>query len=220
MTYIKICGLTNRDDALVAAEAGADYLGFIFYEKSPRAVTQDDVKAISDALPPGVQTVGVFINESAERIASIRQQTRLTFIQLHGDESPEMVRSIRGAYKAIRPESVEQVKGITAAYTGVDGLTARLDSPELLIDTYHPELKGGTGQQMSRAIALEAQKYTRRLMLAGGLTPDTVAEVIRAVQPWAVDVSSGVEATPGKKDHGKVRAFIQAVRETDRAVER
>lgn len=216
MTYVKICGLTNLEDALVAAEAGADFLGFIFYVQSPRAVTPEQVKQITAGLPPYVQTVGVFINESIERITQIRQQTALAYIQLHGDEPPEMVRAIRGAYKAIRPANADQVRDIAAAYTGVEGLTVRLDSPELLIDTYHPELKGGTGQQMSRDIALQAQKHTRRLMLAGGLTPENVAEVVREVRPWAVDVSSGVEAVPGKKDHGKVRAFIQAVRETDR----
>ncbi len=219
MTYIKICGLTNIADALAAYEAGADYLGFIFFSESPRAVTAQDIEQIAAQLPADVQSVGVFVNEQVETIYDVRKRGNLKLIQLHGKESTLTVRAVGGSYKAIRPANVEELHTLMNVYGSAQTDSAQPDGvPDLLIDTYHPALHGGTGQQVSRNLALAAQEYGRQLMLAGGLQPDNVAEIVKAVRPWAIDVSSGVEAAPGKKDHGKLKAFIQAVREADHAL--
>lgn len=220
MTYIKICGLTNLTDALAAHEAGADYLGFICFSESQRAITAEGIQQITEQLPADVQSVGVFVNEPLHTIYDVRKRSRLKLVQLHGKESPLTVRAVGRAYKAIRPATVEELQTLMKVYGSDWTINVHPDGvPDLLIDTYHPTLHGGTGQQVNHDLALAAQKYGRRLMLAGGLQPDNVAEIVKAIRPWAVDVSSGIEATPGKKDHGKLKAFIQAVREADHALQ-
>jgi phosphoribosylanthranilate isomerase len=209
MTQVKICGLTNFEDAFVAAAVGADLLGFIFYEPSPRYVAPDVVGEIVARLkqqldsPP--QFVGVFVNAARATIEKIMRECGLNFAQLHGDESPAFMAHFAGrAFKAVNPSSLRDAQEAVQQFI--------LHPPDfILLDAYHPTLRGGTGHtadwQMAQTVA-----QAHQLLLAGGLTPDNVAEAIRRVQPWGVDVSSGIEATKGQKDHAKVRAFVTAVR--------
>ncbi len=218
---VKICGITHSADARAAIEAGADYLGFILYPKSPRYIAPEKIRdlrlEIGDSLTrspiPNPQSpalprfVGVFVNESVERIREILALAHLDYAQLHGDEPPALLRQLAGkAFKALRPADAEVARDAAARFApfGLD------DGPQLFIDAYHPAEYGGTGKKADWHVAADlAQRYPR-LMLAGGLTPGNVAQAIRAVRPWAVDVSSGVEASPGRKDHDAVRAFIRA----------
>ncbi|HNS04223.1 MAG TPA: phosphoribosylanthranilate isomerase [Anaerolineae bacterium] len=216
-TRVKICGLTNLDDALVATEAGADLLGFIFYEKSPRNVTPRQVRDIIDQLgvagnrlPSTVHRspllVGVFVNPSLEQVTRTLDYCGLDLAQLHGEEAPELLAALPGrAFKALRPKDAAEA----ASQAGQFARFGPAGGPDLLVDAYHPTLRGGGGQtgDWSLAAGLAAQ---HRLLLAGGLTPDNVAAAIAQVQPWGVDVASGVEATPGRKDHNRVRAFLAA----------
>lgn len=214
---VKICGLTNLDDAVVAAEAGADLLGFIFYEKSPRYVTPTQVRDIVAHLRPASprapftdhrspRLVGVFVNPSLEQVVGTMDYCGLDLAQLHGEETPELLAALSGrAFKALRPrdeaEATEEAERF-ARFGPADG-------PDLLVDAYHPALRGGVGQvgDWQLAAGLAGQ---HRLLLAGGLTPANVAQAIAQVHPWGVDVASGVEAAPGRKDHDRVHAFIAA----------
>lgn len=211
-TRIKICGITNVDDALVAAQAGADLLGFIFYEPSPRYVTPETASAIVQALAARGHRpvcVGVFVNSPPAAVAEVLDFCRLDAAQLHGDEPPEWVSRFQGrAYKALRPRNEAEAETLLARYRPA-GTAARL--PALLLDAYHPSLYGGTGQVADWTMAAHiARRYP--LLLAGSLSPANAAEAVRAVRPWGIDVSSGVEAEKGKKDHDKVRALVRAVR--------
>jgi len=220
MTKVKICGITTLEDALVAAQAGADFLGFIFYEPSPRYVLPRVVGEIVSGVKYQVsgevpKFVGVFVNASLENVEQILGDCRLDAAQLHGDESPEFVNHFQGrAYKALRPQSLQDAEKLTQQYLHpTPSNTAYSHSllPYFLLDAYHPTLYGGTGHVTDWTMAAAiAAKY--RMMLAGSLTPDNVADAIRAVKPWGVDVSSGVEAKKGKKDHEKVKQFINNVR--------
>ncbi len=218
MTQVKICGLTSYEDALAAAKAGADLLGFNFYKKSPRYVTPEQAQAICDQLRNELGAscpllVGLFVNEIVGNISAISSRVGLDAVQLSGDESDVMLKELRGmAYKAIRPADRAQALDDVAYYRPQFPSNVRM--PALLLDAYHPELYGGTGVQANLEIALAVKAEVPRLMLAGGLTADNVAGVISAVQPWGVDVASGVEVedAPGKKDVAKVQAFIQAVK--------
>lgn len=216
MCQVKICGLTNFDDAWAAAQAGADFLGFIFHEPSPRYVSPETAAkivsgvrgAVSSRLP---QFVGVFVNSPLEMVKQILAECGLDMAQLHGDESPEFVNQFKGrAYKALRPQSLEEAELLTTKYLSSAAYTS---TPCFLLDAYHPTLYGGTGYVTDWTMAaVIAAKYP--LMLAGSLTPDNVVEAIHAVNPWGVDVSSGVEAGKGKKDHHKVQEFVQVVKNT------
>lgn len=223
MTRVKICGMTNLEDAQVAVEAGADLVGFIFYEPSPRYVTPETVREIVTQLTSDSAEemenrplfVGVFVNESVERVRQIVDYCRLDAVQLHGDEPPEAVALFKGqAYKALRPKSSDEADLLVEKFTQIPPLQPPTANhlPAFLLDAYHPTLYGGTGHVTDWSMAA---KIARRhsIMLAGSLTPTNVAEAIRAVEPWGVDVSSGVELSKGKKDHGRVRAFIEAVKE-------
>ncbi len=222
-TRVKICGITNFADAQVALEAGADFLGFILYPKSPRYIAPDNLREVRVAidkwiersrsatgnLHPTPRFVGVFVNENVERVAEILASTGLDYAQLHGDESPETLQALQGkAFKAIRPANPDEAQGAASRFA-TNGLES---GPQLFIDAYHPDEYGGTGKKADWHVAAALARTYPRLMLAGGLTPGNVAQAIRTVGPWAVDVSSGVEASPGRKDHDAVRAFIQAVR--------
>lgn len=216
MTKVKICGITNFDDARVAAEAGADYLGFILFAKSPRYVEPRTVKAILTALRAAdhhVPGIGVFVNMPGREVALVLEETGLAYAQLHGDEDVATVAALGGrGFKALRPASIDDLApGVQFA------ALAGLDAPQLLVDAYSPTAYGGTGHQADWSLAKQAVAQTPRLLLAGGLTPDNVADAIVAVRPWGVDVSSGVEAEPGCKDHDKVRAFIAAARQASEA---
>ncbi|MBE7469591.1 MAG: N-(5'-phosphoribosyl)anthranilate isomerase [Anaerolineae bacterium] len=237
MTKVKICGITNLEDALVAVEAGADLLGFIFYEPSPRYVRPETVREIvsgvkcqvsgdtvqeakdRDQRPYAPRTthhvafVGVFVNSPLDTVAHLLDFCQLDAAQLHGEESPEFVRHFAGrAFKALRPQSPEEAETLIQYYQPPNLLTFQPSNlPLLLLDAYHPNLYGGTGHVTDWEMAASiARRYP--IMLAGSLTPENVIEAIRVVQPWGVDVSSGVERQKGRKDHEKVRALVEAVR--------
>lgn len=202
MVRVKICGITRLTDAQLAAALGAHALGFIFFPKSPRAVTPDQARHIIRLLPPFVLTVGVFVDEKAATVREIAQYAGLDWLQLHGNESPDYCRSLgRRVIKAFRvagPESLAQ-------------LTDYRDwAQAFLLDTYKPGVAGGTGETFDWHLARQAAKCGP-IVLAGGLTPKNVAQAIAAAQPVAVDVASGVEAAPGKKDPGRLKAFFSAV---------
>ena len=194
---VKVCGMTRLKDALVAVEVGADAVGFIFYKKSPRSVTMKTVREIVLELPPFVDTVGVFVDETAEQINKIADYCNLDIIQLHGDESPTFCKKIRRkVIKAFRIKDMQSVKKLSSFQ--VSGF---------LLDTFSDNLHGGTGKVFDWNLALPAKKFGPVIM-AGGLTPNNVQQAVRQIRPYGVDVCSGVESEPGIKDHKKVRAFL------------
>ena len=195
---VKVCGMTSLKDALVAVEEGADAVGFIFYKKSPRSVTMKIVREIVLELPPFVDTVGVFVDESAVQINKIADYCNLDIIQLHGDESPAFCKRIRRkVIKAFRIKDMQSVKKLSSFQ--VSGF---------LLDTFSENLHGGTGKVFDWNLALPAKKFGPVIM-AGGLTPNNVQQAVRQVRHYGVDVCSGVESEPGIKDHKKVRAFLK-----------
>ena len=201
---IKICGITNQEDAQFAIEAGADALGFIFYAQSPRSIEPSVAKRIIGQLPPFVLPVGVFVNQSQETIRNIFNDCGLALAQLHGDESPAFCESLgHPILRAIRLRDRGSLLAV-AEYKGRMGVRG------FVVDAFSPDAYGGTGQTVDWSLAHEVAKSTP-ILLAGGLTPTNVQEAIQQVQPYGVDVSSGVEVSTGKKDHEKVRAFTQAV---------
>jgi phosphoribosylanthranilate isomerase len=205
-TRVKICGITNLADAQAAIEAGADALGFIFYEKSPRRMTIPAVGKISKQLPPFIMRVGVFVNAPEELVKRAIGECGLGLLQFHGDEPPEFcTRFGLMSMKAFRLRDAESLKELP-----------KYPTEAWLLDAYSAENLGGTGEKFNWDLAVEAQKFGKPVFLAGGLTPENVAAAIRKVQPFGVDVSSGVESTLGKKDHAKVRAFIANVRQAER----
>lgn len=222
MTRIKICGITNLADGRCAAEAGADFLGFVFYPKSPRYVepaAAGEITAIlreefGDNAP---RMVGVFVDEPPQGVRAILDEAGLDVAQLHGSEPPAELRALHPrAFKAIRPQSRGDAEAMIASF--YDVVPDVEDLPQFLIDAYHPWKFGGTGEMTDLAVAkLIAGRF--RLLLAGGLTPETVGPAIERVRPWGVDVSSGVEREKGAKDHEKVRAFVAAAREADAVLE-
>ena len=198
---IKVCGTTNLKDALFAVDSGADAIGFIFYKKSPRYILQKEAKDIVAQLPPFVETVGVFVNETSEKVNRIAEQCKLTAIQLHGDESSAFCRRIkRRVIKAFRVKDTNSFKGM-----------ADYDVSGFLLDSYNEESKGGTGKTFDWNLALRAKKQGP-IILAGGLNPYNVYTAIHRVKPYGVDVCSGVEKSPGIKDSVKIDEFIKSVR--------
>ena len=202
MTKVKICGLTNLEDALVAAEAGADTLGFVLYSKSPRCVKSKTVKEIIRQLPPYVTTVGVFANAGADEILDVMEECGLDLAQLQGDEPPSVCERLGPkAIKAIRVKNRDSL-------ASMEDYSVRA----FVLDTYTKENFGGTGKRFDWDLALEAKQYGR-VILAGGLTPENVREAMQKVRPYGVDVSSGVERRIGRKDAEKVRQFIVRAKE-------
>jgi phosphoribosylanthranilate isomerase len=201
-TRVKICGITNLADAQGAVEAGADALGFNFYEKSPRHVSLKTAAEISKQLPPFVMRVGIFVNEDADFVLRAIGEAGLNMLQFHGDEPPEFCMQFGlMSMKAFRIRDAESLKEIPDFQTDA-----------YLLDAYSAEAFGGTGEKFNWDLAVEAQKFGKPIFLAGGLTQENVAEAVRKVRPFAVDVSSGVESSPGKKDRAKVKAFIRAAK--------
>jgi phosphoribosylanthranilate isomerase len=218
VTVVKICGLTNPDDALCAAEAGADLLGLVFYPGSPRFVGADQAAMVTAAVRGSFgahspRFVGVFVDMPVAVVQTTIEHVGLNLVQLHGGE-PARDLELLGprAFKAIRPQTEERAEKEVAAYQAV--VPADGASPQFLVDAYDPEQYGGTGYLANWAVA-RSLVARFRIVLAGGLDPDTVSEAIGEVRPWGVDVSSGVERTKGRKDHGRVRAFVEAVRGAD-----
>ncbi len=201
---VKICGITNLEDALLAADLGAVALGFIFYPKSPRRIEPEAARAIVAQLPPFVLSVGVFVDEPAALVKDTASQVGLDWVQLHGRETPDYCRSLgRRVIKGFRMQDERSLAGL-AAYQGA--------VQAFLLDTYKPGTPGGTGATFDWELARQAGRYGP-IILAGGLTPANVAQAIATAQPQAVDVASGVESSPGKKDPTKLRAFFAAVKE-------
>jgi phosphoribosylanthranilate isomerase len=201
MVQIKICGITNLEDALLAAELGADALGFIFYPKSPRSVAPETARSIIAQLPPFVAAVGVFVDEAAAVVQELAANVGLDWVQLHGQESPDYCRNLgRKVIKAFRIQNEGSLR-LLADYQGA--------AQALLLDTYKKGQVGGTGEIFDWHLARKARKYGH-IILAGGLNSDNVAMAIATALPEAVDAASGTEAAPGKKDPAKLRAFFKA----------
>ncbi len=201
-TRVKICGITNLADAQAAVEAGADALGFNFYAQSPRHLTVPAAAEISRQLPPYLMRVGVFVNAPDELVTRAIAECGLSLLQFHGDEPPEFCTQFGLMnMKAFRIRDAESLKEL-----------AKYPTDAYLLDAFSPEARGGTGEKFNWDLAIEAQKFGKPVFLAGGLTPENVADAVRKVRPFGVDVASGVESSPGQKDRQKVKDFIAAVR--------
>jgi phosphoribosylanthranilate isomerase len=197
---VKICGMTSLPDAMAAVEAGANALGFVFYERSPRNVSLEAAAAIAKQLPPYIVRVGVFVDAPQEVVSGAIRACGLNLLQFHGNESPGFCLQF----------GIMSMKAFRVR--GADSLDALRSYPTdaWLLDAYSPSAPGGTGESFDWALARTACAWGRPVFLAGGLTPENVAEAIARVQPYAVDVSSGVEREPGVKDPGKLKKFINA----------
>jgi len=208
MVRVKICGITNGADALAAIEAGANLIGFNFYAKSPRHVVEAEAAKIRRQLPKKIEAVGIFVNASPAEVTALYKSLQLDAAQLHGDESPEVVEELACSLKVWKAFRVQP-----------DFPLETLDEYSLasafLFDAAHTGQYGGTGRTTDWEVARRAAS-NHRIILAGGLKVENVAAAIRIVRPYAVDVASGVESKPGKKDHGRMREFIQEVRRAER----
>ena len=202
MVQVKICGITNLDDALMAVEAGADALGFNFYPRSPRYIKPQEARVIVEQLPSDVLTVGVFVNEAVpEDVGRIADASKVRAVQLHGDESPAYCRALKERFviKALRvhegfvPESVLEY-----------------ETDAILLDAFHTKEHGGTGRTFDWTVAQRVREIVPKLCLAGGLSTENVCEAIAIVRPFAVDACSRLESAPGRKDRGRTRTFIAA----------
>jgi phosphoribosylanthranilate isomerase len=203
MVKVKICGITRLDDALHAVRAGADALGFVFHEKSPRNLSPEQASSIIRALPPFVQAVGLFVNADSAYVNATADLCRLDLVQLHGDETPEYCDLIkRRVIKAFRIKSLESIWPIKNYRVA-----------GILLDAFSPKAYGGTGATFNWEIALVAREFGP-VILAGGLNPDNVRQAVEKVSPYGVDVSGGVEAAPGWKDPEKVTEFIRRAKGT------
>ena len=211
--WVKICGITNLQDALAAAQAGADALGFVFVPASPRAMTRDRVSEILMAVPSPVMTVGVVANENPDFLRGLLRVCPLRSLQFHGEEPPEDLLALKGEAKLIKAIRVKDAGSLEQIprYRGVDAI---------LLDAYHPQLQGETGSSFSAPLrfvaggghwklAAQAKSFGIPVVVAGGLTPENVEQAVREVEPYGVDVSSGVEVSPGRKDHDFIRKFIR-----------
>lgn len=216
---VKICGVTTAEDALAAARAGADLLGLNFYPPSPRYLTPQQAQDMAGRLRGELggrcpALIGVFVNEEASRVADICEEVGLDAAQLSGDETPDSLRApaLRqiAAFKSLRPRNADAAQADARLYDLGAPADGRL--PSLLLDAWHPDLYGGSGEQTPDDVARAVQAVAPRLMLAGGLNPENVAERVRSLRPWGVDVASGVESAPGIKDDGKMRAFVAAAK--------
>ena len=199
---VKICGITSEVDAQAAVDAGADAIGFMFYEESPRFVTIEQAKTISAALPPHIMRVGVFVNADEAFINRALDECLLNILQFHGDETPEdcgrfPIMTLK-AFRVQGPETLEVMESYSTS--------------GFLLDAYSKDALGGTGETFNWDLAVQAQKFRRPIFLGGGLTPDNVVEAVQKVEPFAVDVSSGVESEPGKKDAVKMKAFVESAK--------
>jgi len=204
---IKICGITNLEDANAAIEAGADALGFMFSELSPRCLKRDVAAKIIRELPPFVAKVGVFVNAAEEVVRQTIAQCGIDTLQLHGEETPEYCRkfSPMKVMKAFRMKDASVLKQLSV-----------YDVDAWLLDSWVPGKAGGTGERFNWDLAVYAKESARPIVLAGGLKPENVAQAVHQVWPYAVDVSSGVEESVGKKSHAAMRNFVSAVRELER----
>lgn len=218
MTKIKICGIRSYENALMVAQAGADMIGLNFYTKTPRYIDPQAARDIADRLRGTLgdacpTLIGLFVNAPQSHISEVMDIVGLDFAQLSGDESESVLKELRGVgFKSIRPPTKAMALDDVNYFKPTFPTSEKI--PSLILDAYHPKLYGGTGESASVEVALAVKEQVPRMMLAGGLNPENVAERIQAIQPWGVDVASGVEdETPGLKDPEKVSAFVQAVKE-------
>lgn len=203
MTVVKICGITNLDDALAAVAAGADALGFNFYKPSPRYITPQHAREIIEQLPETLLTVGVFVNEEPAAVKAIAGEAGLRALQLHGDESSEYCRELADYY-VIKTFAVSDTFDVQAAH--------EYKVEAIMLDTKHNSLRGGTGRVFDWSVAQQAALTIPKLFLAGGLSPENVQNAVETVRPFAVDACSALEDRPGKKNHERMRVFINTVR--------
>lgn len=206
MTKIKICGVTNKIDAVNAATLGVDMLGFVFYKKSKRYVEPKTAEDIANELPPGIMKVGVFVDEEKEKVLKIAEDVLLDSLQFHGSETPEYCNFFKDKYKVIKAFRLKDKEDLADIND--------YDVDYYLLDTYKPDTPGGTGVTFDWKI-LKDFEFLRPVILSGGLTSDNVGRAIREVVPFGVDVSSGVEAEPGKKDLNLMKKFVEYVRKLD-----
>lgn len=204
MTLVKICGITNLEDALCAVEAGAGALGFNFYPPSPRYIDAENARKIIEKLPKRVLTVGIFVNEELERLKSIATGAGVAALQLHGDESAEYCAELRDWYV---------IKAFSVGEEFDASVVVGYPVKAVMIDARHKTLRGGTGLLSDWSVANRIRELGKTLFLAGGLSPDNVRQAIAVVKPYAVDACSALEEKPGKKNHGRVTEFVRAVNE-------
>ena len=227
MTWVKICGMTNLEDALVAVEAGADAVGFVFYEKSPRCVSLETVREIVGKLPESVEKVGVFVGETAGAMVKASNYAGLTAVQIYPDANLQLPALKDEFFSQVQCDVIvalpvrvfeDQTASDPAGYFLSETILDRTQA--MLVDSGHSERPGGTGEtfnwQRAAWIREGARHIGVKLIVAGGLAPENVENAIDIFHPWGVDVASGVEERPGKKDPEKVRAFVRAVRDADR----
>lgn len=206
MTLVKICGITNKVDAIAAAMLGVDMLGFVFYKKSERYVPPMVVEDIGNEVPPRIAKVGVFVNESRQKVEETAQDASLDILQFHGEESPEYCGYFKNKYKVIKAFRIKDNKGLT----GINSY----DVDYYLFDTYKMDSVGGTGETFDWKV-LKDFEILKPFILSGGLKPGNVAEAIKEIVPYGVDVSTGVEKSPGVKDSEAMKRFIENVRKAD-----
>ena len=201
MTLVKICGITNIDDALAAVSAGADALGFNFYKPSPRYISPQSAREIIEQLPASVLTVGVFVNEKA--VTRIAAEAGVAALQLHGDESPSYCNGLADRYV---------IKTLAVSNDFDIDVIKSYDVEAIMLDASDNKLRGGTGKTVDWSLARDVSRLVPKLFLAGGLSPENIEEAIATVHPYAVDACSALEDRAGKKNHERMRAFIKAVR--------
>ena len=204
MVKVKVCGITRGEDAVLAAELGAWAVGFVFWKRSPRSVDPAAAAGIVAALPPEVIPVGVFVDSTKDRVCEVAEQVQLATIQLHGQETVEFCHDL--PYRVIKAVPLR-------AAADVETATGLPNDISVLLDAHDPVSKGGTGRTIDWTMAAAAAKQ-RWVLLAGGLGPENVAEAVETVRPYGVDASSGLEAAPGIKDAGKMRAFFTTLEQT------
>jgi phosphoribosylanthranilate isomerase len=204
MVKIKICGITNLGDARRAVKAGADFLGFNFYRESSRYIAPATARRIVQRLPAGVASVGVFVNEPERDMLAIARRVGLDYVQLHGDETAEVVSRMRRSFRVIKAIRVRDSFRVAQ-------LANFKRASSILLDGFDSRLRGGTGKSFNWKLAKSAGSK-RQIFLAGGLTPENAAQAVSAARPFAIDVCSGVESHPGKKDAARMRALVTAVR--------
>lgn len=209
MTQVKICGITNLEDALISAGFGADAIGFNFYSKSPRYVEPNGVRVIVEQLPANILTIGVFVDANIDLIREVVQTARLGAVQLHGNETPELAKVLQ--------ETLERpvIKAFRVSNDFKAEKVLQFDVDAILLDAYSPKMYGGTGETFDWEIARQVRRIFPKMYLAGGLSPDNVRQAITEVSPFAVDVSSSLESSPGKKDPELLKRFIAEAKHND-----
>ncbi len=204
MTLVKICGITNLEDALAAVEAGADAVGFNFYKPSPRYITPQHAREIIEQLPASLLTVGVFVNEESPAARDIANEAGIQALQLHGDESPAYCRGLAADYYVIKTFAVSE--------SFDPQMPREFEVEAIMLDTKHNNLRGGTGRVFDWSVAQQLSSTIPKLFLAGGLSPENVENAVKTVHPYAVDACSALEDRPGKKNWERMRVFVNAVR--------